>query len=123
MPSPKIKPKTNFALPPPVPYDPPSAILRYRGLLILFVVLFFVAIVLARHLIQVQRDRPLPLEPVYLEHFEEKPLAPDPKPPEASAAQPSAGDAGRVKRAHASKKAAPAAAAPRGEPASAPILE
>ena len=98
MPLPKSK--TNFALPPPVDYSPPSVLTRYRVLVLLFIALFFGAIVLARHLIQVHRDRPLPLVPVYLEHFEEK--KPQPEPPPTKAASEA------VKKVRAPKKAPPA---------------
>ena len=72
------KSKTNFALPPPVPYDPPSIFTRYRRLLLVFILLFFGAIAVARYVIQVERSRPLPLVPVYLQHFKDADTPPKP---------------------------------------------
>lgn len=55
----------KFAIPRPVEYNPRSVFYRYRFLLILFVVIFVVAMSVGHHLIQVQRDKPLPLAPVF----------------------------------------------------------
>jgi hypothetical protein len=55
----------KFAIPQPVEYNPRSVFYRYRYLLILFVAIFVAAMSIGHHLIQVQRDKPLPLAPVF----------------------------------------------------------
>jgi hypothetical protein len=76
---------TKFAIPAPIEYKPPSVLYRYRGLLILFLVIFVAAIAVGRHLIEAERNRPLPPAPVYLQNIEEpRQSAP---PPTTAAAQ------------------------------------
>jgi hypothetical protein len=55
----------KFAIPRPVEYNPRSVFYRYRFLLILFVAIFVAAMSIGHHLIQAQRDKPLPLAPVF----------------------------------------------------------
>lgn len=69
---------TNFALPPPVQYKPPSTLYAYRHLVLLFIAIFIGVIALALHEIQVQRSRPLPLVPVYIDRVLDKAAAAKP---------------------------------------------
>lgn len=60
----------NFGAPPPFDYDPPSVLSRYRGLLILFLVVFVGIVALSRHIIRERREQPIPPGPVYLQNLE-----------------------------------------------------